>query len=86
MPPAVLAPEPSWASEPVGAPESVSDSERAIMLAVMRVPPDVRYRAAREIGLLDGLWGAGGVELERSLLARAHAARKLEALEEALAK
>jgi hypothetical protein len=62
----------------------VSAQERAIMVGVMRVAPDVRYRAARTLGLLDGLERHSGVELEHSLLERAHASGKLDALGEAL--
>jgi len=62
----------------------VSAAERALMLSVMRVAPDVRYRAARSLGLLEGLEGARGVELERALLARAHNAQKLAELDEAI--
>jgi len=56
------------------------------MLSVMRAAPDVRYRAARGLGLMDGLDGAAGPELERLLLARARDAHMLGSLEEALAR
>jgi hypothetical protein len=55
-----------------------------MMVSVMRVPPDVRYRAARELGLLDGLQNVHGLELERRLLTQTRASRKLAALEEAV--
>jgi hypothetical protein len=55
------------------------------MVSVMRASPDVRYRAARDLGLLDGLENVVGVELERGLLERARASGVLAALEEAVA-
>ena len=55
-----------------------------MMVSVMRVAPDVRYRAARELGLLDGLENVVGLELERRLLERARAGRALAALQEAV--
>jgi hypothetical protein len=71
------------AREPVGVGERAG--ERAMMVSVMRASPDVRYRAARELGLLDGLENVVGVELERGLLERARASGVLAALEEAVA-
>ena len=57
-----------------------------MMVSVMRAAPDVRYRAARQLGLLDGLQNVHGLELERRLLTQARASRKLAALEEAVSK
>ena len=65
---------------------AVSVAERALMVSVMRVAPDVRYRAARSLGLFEGLEGRQGVELERALLANAHSAGRLQELDEALAR
>lgn len=73
-------------AEPAAGTLPVSAAERALMLSVMRVAPDVRYRAARSLGLLTGLDGRAGVELERALLARAHEAGKLTELDEAIAR
>ena len=57
-----------------------------MMLSVMRVPPDVRYRAAKELGLFDGLQNVVGLELERRLLEQARETRTLAALAEAVAR
>jgi hypothetical protein len=72
----------------VGAPALAAPEENAreLMLSVMRAAPDVRYRAARALGLMDGLDGAAGADLERRLLERARDARALAALDEALAR
>lgn len=64
----------------------VEEDARELMLSVMRAAPDLRYRAARQLGLLEGLEGASGPELERRLLERARDARALTALKEALAR
>jgi len=61
-------------------PEPVASDNRAIMLAVMRAAPDSRHRAARELGLLDGLEHLTGVELERELLKHAVDSGQLEEL------
>ena len=75
--PEVAAPAPAPAAE---------ENPRELMLSVMRAAPDVRYRAARGLGLMEGLDSAGGPELERLLLARARDAHMLASLEEALAR
>lgn len=78
-------PQPEVATPaPAPAPAEAEVDARELMLSVMRAAPDVRYRAARGLGLMDGLDGAAGPELERLLLARARDARMLAALEEAL--
>jgi hypothetical protein len=66
-------------------PVSAEENARELMLSVMRAAPDVRYAAARRLGLMDGL-DAGGPELERRVLERARDARMLAALDEALAR
>jgi hypothetical protein len=70
---------------PAPPPAAAPGAELALAVSVMRAAPDVRYRAARSLGLFDGLDGSRGVELERALLANAQQAGKLEALEEAVA-
>lgn len=65
-------------------PAAAEENARELMLSVMRAAPDVRYRAARRLGLMEGL-AVGAPELERRLLERAREARMLAALEEALA-
>jgi len=67
-------------------PATAEDGARELALRIMRAAPDVRYRAARGLGLLEGLDGASGPELERGLLERARAARMLAALDEAIAR
>ena len=67
-------------------PAPAEENSRELMVSVMRAAPDLRYRAASRLGLLEGLAGASGPELERRLLERARDARMLTALEEALAR
>ena len=81
--PAAAAPLPAVATTVPGPAE---ENARELILNVMRAAPDVRYRAARGLGLMDGLDGAAGPELERRLLERARDARMLAALDEALAR
>ena len=71
--------------EPAAPPAPAEENARELMLGVMRAAPDVRYRAARRLGLMDGLDGSGP-ELERRLLERARDARMLAALQEAVAR
>ena len=73
-------PQPELAAPP---PATAEENARELMLSVMRAAPDVRYRAARQLGLMEDL-AAGGPEFERRLLERARAARMLAALDEAL--
>ena len=76
-------------NEPAAAVAALAPAEenvRELMLSVMRAAPDVRYRAARRLGLMEGLDGAGGPALERQLLGRARNARMLAALDEELAR
>jgi len=63
--------------------EPLSADEHAAILGVMRVAPDVRYRAARSAGLLDGLEEMRGAALEHAILERARSAGKLSELAEA---
>ena len=77
-------PEPAVAVAPPPGP--AEENARELMLSVMRAAPDVRYGAARALGLMDGLDGAAGPELERRLLERARDARQLATLAEALAR
>jgi len=74
------APEPAAVSSAPPEPDA-----RAIITRVMSAPPDQRYRAARQIGLLDGDAPNGGPALERLLVERAVAQRKLAMLEETIA-
>jgi len=67
-------------------PATAEDGARELALRIMRAAPDVRYGAARRLGILEGLDGASGPELERGLLERARAARMLAALDEAIAR
>jgi hypothetical protein len=79
--------EPSVAAAPSPSPSpSPEPDARAIMIRVMRVAPDARYRAARQLGLLEGSEHAAGPELERHLLQRAYTMRMLGALEAALSR
>jgi hypothetical protein len=71
---------------PIAAPAPPEEGAREIAVRVMHAAPDVRYRAARTLGLLDGLEYAMGPEREIALLERARAGRQLAALEEAIAK
>jgi hypothetical protein len=61
--------------------------ERAheLVLSIMRAAPDLRFRAARELGLLEPAERGSGPEFERMLLERARDAHKLTALEQAIA-
>ena len=68
---------------PAAAPQPAEEGARELVLTIMRAAPDLRYRAARALGLLDGPSG-GGPEFERRLLERARDAARLSALEEAL--
>ncbi|HLW95560.1 MAG TPA: hypothetical protein VKS25_09300 [Solirubrobacteraceae bacterium] len=63
-------------------PLETSPSE--LVLVIMRAAPDLRYSAARELGLLEGLAGGQGPELERRILERARDEGKLEALAQAI--
>ena len=74
------------APAPFIAPAPPSADEHRLILQVMRASPDVRYRAARELGLLVGLDGLTGGELERRLLAGARTTGRLAALSEAVAR
>ena len=74
------------APAPFIAPAPLSEHEHRLILQVMRASPDVRYRAARERGLLRGLDGLAGGELERRLLAGARATGRLAELSEAVAR
>jgi hypothetical protein len=75
----------SRASDLAAAPVAVGPQEYAQAVRVMSVPPDTRYRAARAVGLLDGLSGpSGGFALDRDLLTRARASGRLAALAEAV--
>jgi hypothetical protein len=65
---------------------AISDAERAVIVDVMRVAPDVRYRAARSLDLLGGLEDTYGVVREHALLGRARSSGKLIALAEAVAR
>jgi hypothetical protein len=76
-----LAPPLAAPAPPDAPPE---EGAREITVRVMRAAPDVRYRAARSLGLLDGLEYAMGPEREIALLGRAQADRQLGALEEAI--
>jgi hypothetical protein len=79
VPPPIEAPAPIEAV--ALAPE---EGARELVFAIMRAAPDVRYRAARALGLLEGQGSGGGPEFERRLLERARDARQLAALERAL--
>lgn len=57
-----------------------------LMISILAVAPDVRYRAARQLGVLAGLMGASGPEVERRLLERAYERRMLAALAEAISR
>jgi hypothetical protein len=54
------------------------------VFSIMRAAPDLRYRAARTLGLLESRDSGGGPEFERRLLERARDTRQLAALEQAL--
>jgi hypothetical protein len=69
---------------PIAAPPLPEEGAREIAVRVMHAAPDVRYRAARALGLLDGWEYATGPEREIALLERARASRQLAALEEAI--
>ena len=68
---------------PAPAAAPFSAEEHAAIIGVMRVAPDVRYRAARSAGLLDGLEDMRGAALEHAILERARGAGKLAELAEA---
>jgi hypothetical protein len=70
-------------ASPAPAAAPFSAEEHAAILGVMRVAPDVRYRAARSAGLLDGLEDVRGAALEHAILERARDAGKLSELAEA---
>jgi hypothetical protein len=69
---------------PIAASTPPEEGAREITVRVMRAAPDVRYRAARALGLLEGVEHLAGPEREIALLARARASRQLAALEEAI--
>jgi hypothetical protein len=72
------------APPPIAAPAPPKEDAREITVRVMHAAPDVRYRAARALGLLDGLELVAGPEREAALLERARASRQLAALEQAI--
>lgn len=69
---------------PAAATQPTEDGARELVFTIMRAAPDLRYRAARTLGLLEGPDAGGGPEFERRLLERARDTRQLAALEEAL--
>jgi hypothetical protein len=71
-------------TQPSAAPQQAEDGARELVLTIMRAAPDLRYRAARALGLLEGPGSGGGPQFERRLLERARDTRQLAALEEAL--
>jgi hypothetical protein len=77
-------PEPEPAPPPIAAPAPPEEGAREITVRLMHAAPDVRYRAARALGLLDGLELVAGPEREVALLERARAGRQLAALEQAI--
>jgi hypothetical protein len=66
--------------------EPISAAEHAVIIDVMRVAPDVRYRAARSLDLLKGLEETHGIAREHAILERARSSGKLIPLAEAIAR
>jgi hypothetical protein len=71
-------------SPPAAASQQAEEGARELVLTIMRAAPDLRYRAARALGLIEGPDSGGGPQFERRLLERARDTRQLAALEEAL--
>jgi hypothetical protein len=82
VPPAIELPPSIERSAPIAlAPE---EGAHDLVFVIMAAAPDLRYRAARTLGLLEGQPSGGGPEFERRLLERARDTRQLAALEQAL--
>ena len=79
-------PEPVLAAkEPATASQAPEDGARELVFAIMRAAPDVRYRAARRLGLIDsGSGPAAGPDFERRLLEGARERRQLAELVQAI--
>ena len=69
----------------VSASHAPEEGARELVFAIMRAAPDVRYRAARRLGLIDGASAAaGGPDFERRLLEGARDRLQLAELAQAI--
>jgi hypothetical protein len=69
-------------------PGAPGNEERAheLVLNIMRAAPDLRFHAARQLGLLQPGEAGSGPDFERALLERARDTGMLAPLEEAIAR
>jgi hypothetical protein len=65
---------------------AITAAEHAVIIDLMRVAPDVRYRAARSLDLLRGLEDTYGFTREHAIIERARDAGQLIPLTKAIAR